>query len=42
LNRSRAPVSTFTLSVGMGYHVADDAEAHLSHTNFGATLFIVE
>jgi hypothetical protein len=33
---------TFTLSAGMSYQVADDAEAHRSSTERGATLFIVD
>jgi hypothetical protein len=33
---------TFTLKAGMGYQVADNAEAHRSHTERGATLFIVD
>jgi len=33
---------TFTLSAGMSYQVADDAEPHRSHSDVGATLFIVD
>ncbi len=32
----------FTLTAGMSYQVADNAEAHRSHTDRGATLFIVD
>lgn len=32
----------FTLGAGMSYQVADDAEPHRSHTDTGATLFIVD
>jgi hypothetical protein len=32
----------FTLSAGMSYQVADNAEAHRSRTDVGATLFIVD
>jgi hypothetical protein len=32
----------FRLSAGMSYQVADDAEPHLSRTDGGATLFIVD
>ena len=32
----------FTLSAGMSYQVADNAEPHRSHTDSGATLFIVD
>ncbi|MEO7962529.1 MAG: DHCW motif cupin fold protein [Gemmatimonadaceae bacterium] len=32
----------FTLHAGMSYQVADDAEAHRSSTETGATLFIVD
>jgi hypothetical protein len=32
----------FTLTPGMSYQVADDAEAHRSHTVTGAKLFIVD
>ena len=32
----------FTLTPGMSYQVADDAEPHRSHTAIGATLFIVD
>jgi hypothetical protein len=33
---------TFTLTPGMSYQVADNAEPHRSHTEVGATLFIVD
>lgn len=33
---------TFTLTPGMSYQVADNAEPHRSHTEAGATLFIVD
>jgi hypothetical protein len=32
----------FTLRPGMSYQVADQAEAHRSHTAVGAKLFIVD
>ena len=32
----------FTLTPGMSYQVADDAEPHRSHTEVGARLFIVD
>src|SRR3954470_21620649 len=32
----------FTLTAGMSYQVADNAEPHRSSTNTGATLFIVD
>ena len=32
----------YTLGPGMSYQVADEAEAHRSHTATGATLFIVD
>lgn len=32
----------FTLTPGASYQVADNAEAHRSHTDVGATLFIVD
>jgi mannose-6-phosphate isomerase class I len=32
----------FTLTPGMSYQVADDAEPHRSHTEGGAKLFIVD
>lgn len=32
----------FTLTAGISYQVADDAEAHRSHTELGAKLFIVD
>jgi len=33
---------SFTLTPGMSYQVADNAEPHLSHTDIGARLFIVD
>ncbi|PML76139.1 DHCW motif cupin fold protein [Enterovibrio norvegicus] len=33
---------TYTLTKGMSYQVADNAEAHRSSTNVGATLFVVD
>jgi len=33
---------TFTLKPGMSYQVADGADAHRSHTDVGARLFIVD
>ena len=33
---------TFTLSPGMSYQVADNAEAHRSSTPVGAKLFVVD
>ena len=33
---------TFTLTPGVSYQVADNAEAHRSHTTTGAKLFIVD
>lgn len=33
---------TFTLTPGMSYQVADNAEPHRSHTDTGARLFIVD
>jgi hypothetical protein len=33
---------TFVLTPGVSYQVADDAEAHRSSTQTGATLFIVD
>lgn len=33
---------TFTLTPGVSYQVADDAEPHRSSTKTGATLFIVD
>jgi hypothetical protein len=32
----------FTLTPGMSYHVAENAEPHRSHTDKGARLFIVD
>lgn len=32
----------FTLKVGVSYQVADNAEPHLSYTELGAKLFIVD
>ncbi len=33
---------TFTLTSGMSYQVANDAEPHRSRTDIGAKLFIVD
>jgi hypothetical protein len=33
---------TFTLTPGMSYQVADNAEAHRSSTAIGAKLFVVD
>ncbi|WP_163391303.1 DHCW motif cupin fold protein [Enterovibrio norvegicus] len=33
---------TYTLTKGMSYQVADNAEAHRSSTKVGATLFVVD
>jgi hypothetical protein len=33
---------SFTLTPGMSYQVADNAEPHRSHTELGARLFIVD
>lgn len=33
---------TFTLTPGVSYQVADNEEPHRSHTDIGATLFIVD
>ena len=33
---------TYTLTKGMSYQVADNAEAHRSSTKLGATLFVVD
>ena len=33
---------TFTLTAGMSYQVADNAEAHRSSTSIGAQLFVVD
>ena len=33
---------TFTLTAGMSYQVADNAEPHRSRSTLGATLFIVD
>lgn len=33
---------TFVLRAGMSYQVADNAEAHRSHTSVGAKLFVVD
>jgi hypothetical protein len=33
---------TFTLTAGMSYQVADNAEPHRSYSEHGATLFIVD
>jgi hypothetical protein len=42
LNTELADGRTFTLTPGMSYQVADNAEAHRSRTAVGATLFIVD
>jgi hypothetical protein len=42
LHTELADGRTFTLKRGMSYQVADDAEPHRSHTETGATLFIVD
>jgi len=42
LNTELADGRRFTLTPGMTYQVADDAEPHRSHTQSGATLFIVD
>lgn len=42
LHTELADGRTFTLSPGMSYQVADDAEPHRSATDIGATLFIVD
>ncbi|MFC4453807.1 DHCW motif cupin fold protein [Deinococcus sonorensis] len=42
LNTELEDGRTFTLTPGMSYQVADDAEAHRSSAPSGATLFIVD
>ena len=42
LDTELADGRTFQLRPGMSYQVADDAEAHRSSTQTGATLFIVD
>ena len=42
LHTELADGRTFTLTPGVSYQVADDAEAHRSHTLTGAKLFIVD
>ena len=42
LHTELADGRTFTLTPGMSYQVADDAEPHRSSTMHGATLFIVD
>jgi len=42
LHTELADGRSFTLTPGMSYQVADNAEAHRSHTATGATLFIVD
>ena len=42
LHTELADGRTFTLTPGVSYQVADDAEAHRSHTAMGAKLFIVD
>ena len=42
LDTELADGRTFTLTPGMSYQVADDAEPHRSSTTTGATLFIVD
>lgn len=42
LHTELADGRTFTLTPGVSYQVADDAEAHRSHTMTGAKLFIVD
>lgn len=42
LHTELADGRTFTLTPGMSYQVADHAEPHRSHTEVGATLFIVD
>jgi hypothetical protein len=42
LSTELADGRTFTLTPGMSYQVADNAEAHRSSTLAGATLFIVD
>ncbi|NDL64016.1 DHCW motif cupin fold protein [Acerihabitans arboris] len=42
LHTELADGRVFTLTPGMSYQVADNAEAHRSYTDQGATLFIVD
>lgn len=42
LHTELADGRTFTLTPGMSYQVADDAEPHRSSTPVGATLFVVD
>ena len=42
LHTELADGRTFTLTPGMSYQVADDAEPHRSWTSVGARLFIVD
>jgi mannose-6-phosphate isomerase class I len=42
LHTELADGRTFTLTPGMSYQVADNAEPHRSHTTTGAKLFIVD
>jgi len=42
LHTELADGRTFTLTPGVSYQVADDAEPHRSSTKTGATLFIVD
>ena len=42
LHTELADGRTFTLTPGVSYQVADDAEAHRSYTTTGAKLFIVD
>jgi hypothetical protein len=42
LHTELADGRNFVLKPGMSYQVADNAEAHRSHTEAGATLFIVD
>jgi quercetin dioxygenase-like cupin family protein len=42
LETTLADGRVFVLKPGMSYQVADNAEAHQSRTNMGATLFIVD
>jgi hypothetical protein len=42
LHTELADGRTFTLTPGMSYQVADNAEPHRSYTPTGATLFIVD
>ena len=42
LNTELADGRKFTLTPGMSYHVADNAEAHKSSTISGAKLFVVD